>query len=53
MIVRQKEKRVMFECSECHLLYREKKWAMECESWCRVHKSCNLEITSHAVMEEN
>ena len=42
---------IYFECPECKLKYREKKWAKACEAWCREHKSCNLEITAHA--EEN
>ncbi len=38
-------------CEECGLKYKEKKWAEKCEAWCRKHKSCNLEITKHAVKE--
>ncbi len=38
----------LYECPECTLKYREKKWAKACETWCREHKSCNLEIIAHA-----
>ncbi|MBI2609997.1 hypothetical protein HYW53_02365 [Candidatus Giovannonibacteria bacterium] len=38
----------LYECPECKLKYREKKWAKASEAWCREHKSCNLEITAHA-----
>jgi len=38
----------LYECPECKLKYQEKKWAKACETWCREHKSCNLEITAHA-----
>ena len=37
------------QCSECGLHYEDKKYAEECEAWCKAHQSCNLEITSHAV----
>ncbi len=36
-------------CEECNLLYREQSWAEKCEEWCRERKSCNIEITKHAV----
>lgn len=42
----------LFKCGECGLNYREKEWADKCEIWCKEHKSCNLEITSHAVENE-
>ncbi|NWF94633.1 MAG: hypothetical protein HXY34_00650 [Candidatus Thorarchaeota archaeon] len=41
--------RTVYLCEECGLMYSEKKWADACEEWCRVHKSCNIEITKHAV----
>ena len=36
-------------CEECKLKYEDKSWAERCEAWCKEHKSCNLEITKHAV----
>lgn len=36
-------------CPVCKLRYRERQWAERCEAWCRVHQSCNLEITKHAL----
>ncbi len=40
---------VLHQCDECGLHYAEKEVALKCEAWCKEHKSCNLEITSHAV----
>jgi len=39
----------LYECEECHLFYEDAKWAEKCEEWCIEHKSCNLEITKHAI----
>jgi hypothetical protein len=39
----------LFMCEECHLLYEDEDLAKRCEDWCREKKSCNLEITKHAV----
>lgn len=39
----------LYLCEECNLLYREEELAQKCEDWCRETKSCNLEITKHAV----
>ena len=39
----------LYICEECGLAYKEKEWAEKCQKWCRENKSCNLEITSHAV----
>ena len=38
----------IYACLECGLLYKEKKWVEKCEVWCKEHKSCNLDIISHA-----
>ncbi len=38
-----------YQCSECGLFYAEENWARQCEAWCKENKSCNLEITKHAV----
>lgn len=46
-------KRELYRCPECGLVYQEKKWAEKCESWCKQHKSCNLEITRHAIIRSN
>ena len=46
-----KEVEGLYACEECWLKYREKALAEKCEAWCREHKSCNLEITKHAVRE--
>ena len=44
-----KEMKKYHQCEECKLLYKDKKWAERCERWCTENKSCNLEITKHAL----
>ena len=43
------KKSKLYKCPECSLHYEDKKQAEKCEAWCKEHKSCNLEITSHAI----
>jgi len=38
-----------YVCEECKLQFREASWAQKCEEWCKKYRSCNLEITAHAV----
>ena len=38
-----------YRCNECKMLYKDKKMAEKCESWCKEHKSCNLELIKHAI----
>lgn len=40
---------LLHKCQECGLEYKEKEFAEKCEKWCKENKSCNLEITKHAV----
>ena len=49
MIVMVKKINDFWICEECKLRYNEKSWAEKCEVWCKKYKSCNLEITKHAV----
>lgn len=42
-----------YRCEECLLFYKDKETAEKCEEWCKLHKSCNLEITSYALNREN
>ncbi|OGY47705.1 MAG: hypothetical protein A3J62_03935 [Candidatus Buchananbacteria bacterium RIFCSPHIGHO2_02_FULL_38_8] len=46
---KKEENLKIYRCSECGLLYRQKEWAEKCQSWCLKYKSCNLEITKHAI----
>lgn len=39
----------LFVCPECGFSYADAEWAKKCAVWCKEHKSCNLEITKHAV----
>lgn len=45
----QKNGRTYHQCEECKFLYEKKAIAEQCQSWCKEHKSCNLEITKNAV----
>lgn len=45
----KKENKILYQCPECGLYYKEKEWAEKCEAWCRKYKSCNLEIIKHAI----
>ena len=38
-----------YTCTICKLTYTEEKWKEKCESWCKKHPSCNLEITSYSI----
>ena len=43
----------LFQCKECGLYYKTKEMVQKCELWCKKHKSCNLEITKHALKTKN
>lgn len=43
------KKSILYKCPECGFEYKEKEWADKCEAWCRENKTCNLEITKHAI----
>ena len=43
----------LYKCTECGLHYRDKELAKKCAQWCGEHQSCNLEITSHAIENNN
>jgi len=45
----QKEDKVLFQCEACNFFFEEKHWAEKCEVWCTEKKSCNLDISKHAV----
>ncbi len=45
------ENKKLYRCPECGFEYKEKEWAEKCGDWCKEHKSCNLEITKHAVKQ--
>jgi len=46
-IINQNE-RILYQCEECKLLYKEREIAEKCEAWCKEHKSCNLDIIKYA-----
>ena len=39
----------LYQCEECGLKYAKKETAEKCQSWCKEHKSCNLEIIKDAI----
>jgi len=41
------ENEELYQCEECGYAYEDKEWAEKCETWCKEHKSCNLEIIQH------
>lgn len=49
LMVREDKKNKSYYCEECNFKYKEKKFAQKCEEWCKKYKSCNIEITKHAI----
>ena len=44
-----KDGKLLFECEQCGMFYKDKAWAEKCEDWCKKTKSCNIEITKYAI----
>lgn len=40
----EKESNNLYQCPECGLHYKDKELAEKCETWCKEHKTCNVEI---------
>ena len=40
-------KKRVYQCDDCKLIYKDKRFAEQCEEWCTVHHSCNLAITKN------
>ncbi len=40
-------KRRVYQCQDCKLYYKDKRWAEKCEEWCLAHHTCNIAITKH------
>jgi len=38
-----------YQCKICKFYYGKKELAEKCQSWCKEHHSCNMEITKHSV----
>jgi len=49
MNINREKMKQLYQCPICKFWYKEKEWAKKCEAWCKKHKSCNLEITKHAI----
>lgn len=39
-------------CPICGYRYDDQSWAEKCETWCREHQSCNIEIIAHGMPPE-
>ena len=49
--MRKRRVEIFYQCPVCKLWYKDKKWAEKCKTWCKKHKSCNLEIIKHAIIK--
>jgi len=45
----QEKGKTLYICSECGFGYDQKEMAEKCQSFCKEHNGCSLEITKHAV----
>ena len=39
----------LYQCEECGLKYESREISEKCQTWCKEHKSCNLDIIKYAV----
>jgi hypothetical protein len=53
MKIIEKESKSYYQCEECGHIYEREELANKCETWCKEHKSCNLEIVKESVNIEN
>jgi len=53
MKIIEKENKLYYQCEECQHIYEKEELANQCESWCKEHKSCNLEIVKHSIKNKN
>ena len=44
----KRNNRAYYVCTTCKLSYEDISWAEKCETWCRDHNSCSLEVTLHS-----
>jgi len=40
-----------YVCEACGFAYHEEELARKCETWCKKHNSCNIEITKNSIGE--
>jgi len=45
----EKNNKKVYECEACNFFYESNELAEKCEQWCTKHKSCNMDITKHAI----
>ena len=46
---RNLEGEIVFMCEKCGWYYKDEELAKKCESWCKKHKTCNMEYQKHAI----
>ncbi len=49
---KQTESNVVYVCEACGFRYGTRELAEQCETWCKGHNSCNLDITSQGMPPE-
>ena len=43
------KERILYTCEECGFRYAKREVAEQCETWCKEHQSCNLEIIAQGM----
>lgn len=46
------KERQLYRCGECGLKYLDPQIAQKCQQWCKIHKSCNLEIIKKSISQK-
>ena len=46
-------KKIVYQCEDCKLFYKDKKWAEKCEEWCMTNHTCNIAITKYKLDNKN
>ena len=51
MVVKREQYKgkTLYQCEACNFMYNQGELALQCEAYCKKHKSCSLEITKKAV----
>jgi len=44
-----KNGKTYYMCEACNMYYKSREIAQKCEDFCNKYKSCNTELTKHAV----
>ncbi len=44
-----KQGKILYQCEECKMKYKDEKIAQKCEAWCKKTKSCNVDIIKYSI----